>query len=333
MLATLALPALFLAAALPAGAQAPQSAEEVFATMAAKEAERVGEVKDYLMVRTVAGFPAVTYHERMGDGVAAFREVPIDELQRRMNEAQEESMPEGVLNEDLARSYELLGEALRDGLKSEGFPADGMFDPRNLTNPMAAFARAGAEAEPMSDGRAEVMSGLEGMKEFVQRARLVGQDEMDGWRSLHLMADGLEDMKVPGAGSEFVMESVSLWLDAVEYVPLKMVIRGRAQADGEWMPITIEKVDLDYRKFGPLLLPSRQILRLGGMEEAMAAKMEEMEAELDELPASVRAMVENQMKNAMSQFEAEIHIVDVQVDQGLPSPEDLVRLMAGGFGG
>lgn len=315
--------------ALIAGITAPapaagQDAQLIFEQMQRRQAERYSGVDDYLLVRSVAGMKVATWHEKIADGV--FRTVPIDEIFERSAAETGQERPEP--SHAMADAYAMVGNAMRDELKREGFPADGPFDPRNMFDPMAAFIRAAADREPMSDGRAEAMEGAAGLAEFARRARFVGRVEIEGVDAFHLQADDLEDVSVEQPdGTEFQLVSASLYIDPAEYVPLRMVIEGRARQGGDWMPITIEKIDRDYRQVGPLYEPHEQIMRIGGIEEAMAEQMKELQAQLEQLPPAMRGMIENQMRNAMKQFEAVVYIEGIEVNTGVPTDEHLARAM------
>jgi hypothetical protein len=322
----LLVPALVLAgmSAGPLTAHA-QDAQEIMAEVERRRAERYADVQDFLKVQIVAGLKAATFHEKTGSGF--FRMVPFDEIHERQAAAQGQEPVR--MTEDMARAYEMLGDALRQGMKEEGFPADGPLDPRNMTDPMAAFIRAGANAEPLPDGRAEAAEEAAGWAEFARRADFVAREEVDGRDSFHLRVNDLSDIEVaPSGDGEFELVAASLWIDPVEYVPLKMVIEARGRSGGDdWFPMTIEKVDLDYRLVGPLYESHQQVLRIGGMEEAMAEQMREMQAQLEQLPPAQRRMIENQMKNAMNQFEAVVFVDAIFLNEGLPTPERMAALI------
>lgn len=303
---------------------AAQDAQSIFAEMHRRQAARLDGVQDYLLVRNVAGIRVATWHEKVADGV--FRAVPIDEIMDRS--AAEANTTRPQMTNEMATAYEKLGQVLRQEMKREGFPADGPFDPRNMMDPMAAFIRAGANREPMSDGRAEAQSAAAGLAEFARRATFVGREEVEGTDAFHLQATDLKDIQVEQSGGvQFELSSASLYIDPGEYVPIKMVIEGRAREGRDWMPITIEKLDLDYRQVGSMYEPHEQIMRLGGIEEAMAEQMKEMQAQLAQLPPAMRGMIENQMKNAMNQFEAVVYIEEILINTGVPTDEELARLM------
>lgn len=321
MLRRLTVVMLLLGLAAPVAAQDAQS---ILAEMDRRQTERLKGVQDYLLVRNVAGIRVATWHEKDANGV--FRAVPIDEIMDRS--AAEANTTRPQMTHELAAAYEMMGNVMRQEMKREGFPADGPFDPRNMFDPMATFIRAGANREPMSDGRAEAQSAAAGLAEFARRARFVGREEVEGIDAFHLQATDLKDIQVEQSGGvQFELSSASLYIDPAEYVPIKMVIEGRAREGRDWMPVTIEKLDLNYRRVGSMYEPHEQIMRLGGIEEAMAEQMKELEAQLAQLPPAMRGMLQNQMKNAMNQFEAVVYIEEILINTGVPTDEELARLI------
>lgn len=43
-----------------------------------------------------------------------------------------------------------------------------------------------------------------------------------------------------------------MWIDTEEYVPFRLVMEGEMQRGSDSMPLTIERLDLDYESHGPL---------------------------------------------------------------------------------
>jgi hypothetical protein len=118
-----------------------------------------------------------------------------------------------------------------------------------------------------------------------------------------------------------------------------MKVDGDAEADGKVTPLSIEKLDQDYRQVGPLYEPHRQVVRLTGFKEAMdpkqraemeksMAQMEEMKKQIAAMPEAQRKLIEGRMQAAMKQmeqfagdgslFETVIDVESIQINQGPP---------------
>ncbi|HSQ69135.1 MAG TPA: hypothetical protein VLM41_03550 [Steroidobacteraceae bacterium] len=226
--------------------------------------------------------------------------------------------------DNYAMGAEMLGEAhaseverqmqqagLPPGLlKATGSDPWATMDSRVMMGGVAEFARAGAEAERnRSDGRAEAMASAQDIEEFARRAKLVGQESVDGREAFHLVADGLNRTQ-QADGQEFTLNTINLWVDTREYVPLRMKIDGVAKSASESRPITIEKFDSDYRTVpgSTMYEPYRQVMRLSGMlDAAQRAEMAdaqkqfaEMEQQLQQMPPAQRQMVMQQMGPQMA---------------------------------
>jgi len=145
------------------------------------------------------------------------------------------------------------------------------------------------------------------------RSRLVGVEPVDGRQAYHLRAEGLDHVQ-QADGQAFRLASLSLWVDAEHYVPLRMLVEGTAESAGETRALTIERVDQDYRTVPGSMLyePYRQVMRLRGiMSEAQRAEMAEARAQIADahrqlaaLPAAQRRMVMGRMGPQMEQLEA-----------------------------
>jgi len=148
-------------------------------------------------------------------------------------------------------------------------------------------------------------------------ARLTGTETVDGREAFVLVADDLTHVDL-GASSgddvDFRLNSMKLWLDAKEYVPLRTEME--VTGGGDAPPITIEVLDRDYRQVDGLYEPFARTVRSGGlmataldadpelqkeMEEA-AKQLEEAEKQIAQLPPAQRQMMEEQFRAAREQF-------------------------------
>jgi hypothetical protein len=305
-------------------AQAPPAtdARQVMAMARARQLERLATVDNYTIIQTVNGIPAPTYFEKVGTGSATtFRSVPVSEW----------SNPDSVDIKPLMTGMAQSQRMLAGGFRTPGQTGDMTVGPMNnmvagMLDSMAMFSDFTAHAsDSISDGRAEAAEALAGMAVFARRARLIGEEVVDGRRAYLLRATGLGDISIQQApdAPAFTLDSVSLWLDARELVPLRFSMAGQMTAERRTTPVTIEQESLDYRAFGPLYEPQRQVMRITGMMEAMASdprqrremermrrdmeraqgEMARMEAELAKLPAAQRRMIEGRMRQSMAQLE------------------------------
>ena len=140
---------------------------------------------------------------------------------------------------------------------------------------------------------------------FSESAELVGTETVDGREAHHLIAENLERVRSFAEDGEFTLQTVNVWIDAAEYVPLRMVMDGTMDTDGTPRPVTIETIERDYREVpgSNMYEPYQQVMRLTGemadetkrqMEEARA-QLAEFDKQLAEMPESQREMMMNMM--------------------------------------
>jgi len=143
-----------------------------------------------------------------------------------------------------------------------------------------------------------------GMEDFAATARLVGKENVDGRKAFHIRADDLKRTQVSDDG-KFTINSISVWIDAEEYVTLKMQMDGIAKSGNESRPIRIEKLDEDYRTVADsnMYESFRQVMRIGGIlsakdqKEMQKAQKEfaKFEKEMQQMPEAQRNMIMRQM--------------------------------------
>jgi hypothetical protein len=147
--------------------------------------------------------------------------------------------------------------------------------------------------------------GVYAIAAFSDSAELVGTETVDGREAHHLVAGNLDRVRGFGEGGEFTLQTVNVWIDADEYVPLRMVMDGTLDTDGTARPVTIETIERDYREVpgSNMYEPYQQVMRLTGemadetkrqMEEARA-QLAEFDKQLAEMPESQRQMMMNMM--------------------------------------
>jgi len=148
-------------------------------------------------------------------------------------------------------------------------------------------------------------NGVHTIADFSDNAQLVGTESIDGNETYHLLATGLDRTQEYSQGNSFTLQTVNVWVDSDKYVPLKMTMDGLMTTDGTPRPVTMEKLDQDYRDVpGSNMYESyKQIMLMNGvMTDAEREQMEqareqlaEFEQQLLEMPQSQRDMMMNMM--------------------------------------
>ncbi len=141
--------------------------------------------------------------------------------------------------------------------------------------------------------------------------RLAGTEQVGGARSHHLRLDGIE-LTQPVEGGSTTIHAISVWLDAEHLVRRKQRMEGVSRVDGEEKDFVLETEFDDFRSVpgSNMFEPYRQVLRFGGTmtpeQEAeakrAAAELEKLEAQLAQMPAGQRAMMERMMGDQMEQI-------------------------------
>jgi hypothetical protein len=231
--------------------------------------------------------------------------------------------------ERFAQGQEMTGAAvatgIEDGLEQAGLPrgllsATGSdptatFDPRVMMGANAEFLRGAAKGQKViaaEEAQNQKESAAQ-MAAFLQKARLVGRENVDGRDAFHVRAEELNHTQQSG-GDEFTLQTVSLWIDSSDYVPLRTRMDGVARSKGESRPMTIEKVDGDYRKVpgSKMYEPYRQVMRFSGvlspeqqqeMRESQK-KIADMEQQLASMPEGQRQMIMRQMGPQMQMMKS-----------------------------
>ena len=292
-----------------------QDAQSILRTMGERQIARWDGVERYAVDQSVMGNRMTQTFERFEVVGADGKPYPAF----RMAEQRGGSEQCAEFLDQYATGLEMVGDAhaseverqmaaagLPPGLlKATGSDPWATMDSRMMMNGMAVFVRAAAEGErTRDDGRADAVEAGRDMAEFAQRARLVGRETVDGREAFHLLADGLNRTEQVD-GQQFTFRTVSLWVDAQEYVPLRTKIDGVASSGAESRPVTIEKFERDYRQVAGsrMYQPYAQQMRMSGVLDAQQkaqmaeaqAQMAEMEKQLAQMEPAQRQMVMNQM--------------------------------------
>lgn len=153
------------------------------------------------------------------------------------------------------------------------------------------------------DGMAE--NAVHTIADFRDSAKLVGTESVDGRDAYHLVAENLNRTQTFEQGSSFTLQTINVWVDTDEYVTLKVTMDGLIDTDGSPRPVSMEKLDQDYRNVpGSNLYESyRQVMRMNGVMtdetreqvEQARVQLEEFDQQLLEMPQSQRDMMMNMM--------------------------------------
>jgi hypothetical protein len=330
-------------------------ATSILETVRTRQAQRWETVQNYTLTLSMpdaGGLETPVYYEKLEvDGKTTFRMVPPAAYARAMNERAGFPPPTPEQAEAWAQGLDMTADALAQG--GGDMPP---MDFRGMTGDMSLFLNAGA-VDP-GDGKSEAKEAMQGMAEFAQRAKLAGTEQIPAFANgqvrdaYHLVADGLSDVKLdqPKGGAKYTMQKVSLWIDKEDYVPLKLLMEVQVESQGKTTPMTIEKLDLDYKPAGPLLVSRQQVYRLGGMMAGMSEKerkdmekarkdMEKAKKDLEKLPPDQQAMVMKMMGGQMEKLEKMMqgnditsitNVVSVAVNEGPPTPYGPGDLTVGG---
>jgi hypothetical protein len=173
--------------------------------------------------------------------------------------------------------------------------------------------------------------------ELAQRAEYAGIERVDDY-DLHVLdidsfeGLGLEQNVTPD--SDFRPTSGRLFIDVDTYAPRRFEFEGEMTNDDGVHTVTSTVMMGDYREVEGLLLPFRTVVQVEGLGAAidpeMRAQFEDMQRELEAMPESQRAMVEQMMAGQLEQFRAmmedegapmtvQVTVREVSVNQGPPN--------------
>lgn len=332
----------FSLAAVPTSAYA-QTAQEILEKSIEMDQARKGSVQNYTIVQSTLQKRMVLHFEQVdaalnGQSYVAFRQVPPDEIAGRQDPNRKLTAEELAIFADQTR---LAGDAYASELEKSGAPM-GMLsalgpppgeerwaspDPRVSFGAMADFLDAASKAEKqketrLADDKADAANEAADMAQFVTTAQYVGIEHVRGYPAFHVRADDLNYVPQSAEGDdlngqEFVVNTVSLWLDTTHYVPLKFRMEGMVTAEGETRNMYIEKTDQYYKAFGPLYESTKQVMRMGGvLSEAERAQLKDAEAELAKFEKQMASMEPQQRKMMEDMLGPQIQMMRGMVDHG-----------------
>ena len=321
-----------------------------------QQAQMAG-IDNYAVLVEMMGHKVAQYFERVagagpaGDSYETFVMVPHDELARRQDQG---NMTPAALDA-YADGLRMTGDALEAEALRSGMPVDMIFsqgpppgeepwaspNPSVMMGSMADFVEFAADAKRRE---AEGIPASNDAERIFASAEVVGTSDINGRSAWHVRSDDLDITEVTN-GQTFTINSVDIWIDRDDCIPLKFHLKGKATGDdGRPRDIFIEKTDTDFRQVPGtnMLMSYSQTTRMGGVltpaeEQQMAEarkQMEEFDKQLASMPASQRAMMESMMGSRMEPmrkmlesgaFEMETRVHEVRVNEG---PDGLIELTA-----
>ncbi|MGI9261127.1 MAG: peptidoglycan-binding domain-containing protein [Woeseiaceae bacterium] len=341
---------------LPLLAQS-QSAESILETAKEKQLERWEGVDVYAVDQSVMGTSTKTYFQRTevvaDNGNAETLFLPVSNLNSGQCLGPQTMTPEAL--ELYAQGAEMTGAGaageIEDGLEDAGLPRgllaasgsspNATFDPRVMMGGGAAFARAAADSQRQQAASgdrdaADARDAANHMAQFMENARLIGTESINGRSAYHLQSDITGQVQEVD-GREYRMERVSMWLDAEEYVPLQMKVDGTLTSGTEVKPMAIENSMSDYRQVpnSRMYEAYKRNMKISGMLDAAqqaemqeaAGQLAEFEKEMANMPANQRIMMENMMGDKLKMmrdmaagggYQSEIVINSIVVNPAVP---------------
>lgn len=259
------------------------------------------------------------------------------------------------LSSDQLRTFagasEQVGEGLSREMAAAGFPS-GMLggaggdpwtstDPRTMMSGNAEFLRAAADAQDANErerqaavGEASTRAAM--MAEIQRKLRRVGSGPIEGRPAAHFRAEGLQQQVSPGGADQMAIETLDLWIDEQQCVPLRMIMTGTLTSQGKTRPVTVERLEGNYQHVpgSKMYEPFRQVIRMKGalnetqqreMRESQA-KLADFEKQLAQMPPGQRDMILQRMGPQMEMMKrmasggdlelvTEVHAIHVNPDQ------------------
>ena len=304
-------------------AASAEDARSILAKVRAKQVERWEGVDRYAVDQSVLGNRAALVYERFevqtadGKTQPVFRAAPVSAATADAGAG----VDTGTMMTEGSKGMEMTGAGISSevekGLKQAGLPPTllkdmGGGDPWLSPDPGAMMTGmgqtmgqwAGAEDELKAEATRNAANDANEMAAFADKARLVGNETVDGRQAFHLRAEGM-NRRQEVDGQTIVFDSASVWIDRSEYVPLRSKIHGTATSAGETRPIDLETVQTDYRKVAGSRMyePHRRVLRIAGlMSPEQQAEMRQAQSQLADLDKQLAEMPEAQRQMVMNQM-------------------------------
>jgi hypothetical protein len=162
---------------------------------------------------------------------------------------------------------------------------------------------AGGAALPSDDEAAKMSAELMASADFISKATMAGTETVDGKRTFKIVVENLADLEVmknaaAASGGAMKPKSMTMFLDASDYVPLKMEMKADVTMSGQTREVTVSTLMQDYRAVQGFLHPHKTTVMtdlMNTMTPQQRAQMEQMKAMLSQLPDEQRKMAEQAM--------------------------------------
>ena len=170
--------------------------------------------------------------------------------------------------------------------------------------------------------------------DLIEHGEYAGRDEIDGNPVHVLFVPDLTALELgPPTGSEdmdFEPRSGRIYVDAELMVPRRLEFEGVATTDTGTHDVTMRMNMQDYREVDGLLMAYRTVMEVDGfqamVDPEMQAQLEEMEAQMANMPEAQRAMMERMMGGQMEKLReamggdgpmtVEVEVTEVRVNSG-----------------
>ena len=191
----------------------------------------------------------------------------------------------------------------------------------------------GAEGEMSREDFDEMsQNAVDTIHDLAEQAQLVGTEQVDGRDAFHLVARDINRVEDIGMDGTFTMNGIDIWVDTDKYVPLRMVMNGVMNTDGNDRPITMDILQQDYRDVpGSNMYESyRQVMRMNGeMSDEMKAQMEQARAGLEEFEKQMASMPESQREMMMNMMGDQVEMMrKLAAGDGLEIITEVVSITA-----
>jgi hypothetical protein len=360
---------------VPAAAMA-ETARSILEISINADSERLSNVDNVTVIKQMMGQTTVEYFEKTlvstsdGRQMNALRLIPITEIAERQS-------PSGGLNDATPDQLDMAADVIfsqKDAVGREfdrevqavgmppGFrqllmnpPPDQPWlspDPADMMGMYAGFLHSSAKAKRINAARdtgAEAKAQIDDAIALADEVEFLGEETVDGRQAFALRADNLDYTQVSD-GDEFTINTVHLWIDATEHVPLRMKIDGMARSGGSDQPFSIERRDMDYRHVDGcgLYEPYRQVMNIAGvMSPQEQAQMQqakqqlaEFEKQMAQMPTAQRDMIMRQMGPQMEMMKGMVagggmemvtQVTEIRCNRaGPPSLLEIASLSTGG---
>lgn len=173
--------------------------------------------------------------------------------------------------------------------------------------------------------------------DLVEHGRYGGRERIDGTQTHVILVDDLTqlDFAAPEAPDDvdFTPTTGRFYVDAERFVPRRIEVDGETRTDSGTNPLSLRMDLLDYRDVEGLLVPYRTVVTIDGMQAMMdpemRAEFEEMQRELERMPAEQRAMMEQMLGGQLERMQEmmagdgepmvfELTVDEVRVNAGPP---------------